>query len=483
MGIMKKEICIFLQSPSYIQYFFDSQLCLELPKRFNVTILVPQNLAALMPIPDLMAIKYINYDESRPYLLDFCRRVFAYKYRNKSKSFLFREMRDAEPFSLNGIFRYFFKKNQSNSPADKNIDFLWADKQNSKSNNLCAKLRKIAWLLFDKVLMRYFARMLSIYPNVVKIIIRKWPIPPQFFVFLKSEFDLVMMPTAGMSNASFFMAKLTKKLQIPLVFLIDNWDNLSSKSILLQLPDYMTTWGEQSTYHAVNIHGMPKERVFNLGAMRMSNYRELRATKYRKLFHSQYVLYCGSFFPFDEFRCLKTINDVINNDRELYGDITIIYKPHPENKNNISIKNLNNVKHVNEYLNVFDDKSIASDQARRAVLISNAKFIITGPGSMIVESSIFGKNVIVMAHPEKWNLTSPKRFFGGMEHFKGIERLPNINLCKDLVDLSFLFRLNYLAKNILQKEIDEVLSYYIDLELPDYHDKLSNITQTILAKT
>ena len=67
--------------------------------------------------------------------------------------------------------------------------------------------------------------------------------------------DLVLLPTGSMMAHDQIILNSCNQMSIKTYFLMDNWDNLSSKSVFLKRPDFISTWGPQSTLHAIEIHG------------------------------------------------------------------------------------------------------------------------------------------------------------------------------------------------------------------------------------
>ena len=74
--------------------------------------------------------------------------------------------------------------------------------------------------------------------------------------------DLVIYPTNAFEPLVSEIPIICKKLDIKSYFLIDNWDNLSSKSILINHPDYISVWGKQTANHARKIQKYQKKSIF-----------------------------------------------------------------------------------------------------------------------------------------------------------------------------------------------------------------------------
>jgi hypothetical protein len=60
---------------------------------------------------------------------------------------------------------------------------------------------------------------------------------------------------------------------IPLVVVMNSWDNPSTKRAMTGQPDWLLVWGPQTQAHAVEFMGMPPERVICFGAAQLDLYR------------------------------------------------------------------------------------------------------------------------------------------------------------------------------------------------------------------
>lgn len=81
-----------------------------------------------------------------------------------------------------------------------------------------------------------------------------------------------------MSDLCYEIINIALSLNVPSYFLIDNWDNLSSKALYMKLPDYMGVWGQQTKLHAISIQKMSEENVHVLGSARFCPYERNSAT-------------------------------------------------------------------------------------------------------------------------------------------------------------------------------------------------------------
>ena len=70
------------------------------------------------------------------------------------------------------------------------------------------------------------------------------------------------------------LVKAAKQLKIPVVFLVNSWDNLTTKGAIHVMPDVILVWNEVQRSEAVRFHGVPSENVVVTGASRFDDFWE-----------------------------------------------------------------------------------------------------------------------------------------------------------------------------------------------------------------
>jgi hypothetical protein len=440
---------------------------------------------------DTLSNDFLHYKEKRFILISD---VFRWKFRGKSKSFYFREKRFAHPFTFYSYFaisatrikkiklsfKLFNEKNvtnNSNSTKSANNKILLI-----KPNRYPLGLY-IKWF-FRATILRFFIRLISHEPLFTLLnilIIKQISFPKKLYslMLLKSS-DLVIFPSSAYESLGLHLTLIQKQLKSPILFLIDNWDNLSSKSIIWERPDFVATWGEQSQQHACDIQGFSKEQVFILGTARFSNYLDLRKVEIKSNFDFEYILFVGTSLPFNEIKCLEILNSEIKKHKSIYKNLVIIYRPHPYG---INIKNKISVDHL-EFVIIDPEVYGSAGEFTRIeyfpLILKNAKAVIGGLTSMLIEASIFGKNIVALAHKEKYNITSPHKIYKNYEHFKGIDKLSNLALCESLDMLPALFQSAFTSIEISQEVVDKELDFFYNITGGTYEDKLQRIIDEIL---
>jgi hypothetical protein len=131
-----------------------------------------------------------------------------------------------------------------------------------------------------------------------------------------------------------------RDLGIPVGVPIASWDNLHCKGSIHRVPELVTVWNEVQKREAVELHGIPAERVVVTGAVLFDHWYDLKPSRSREAFCEAtgldparpFVLYVGSGRavapgePDFALRCIRAI-------REQPGlhDLQVLLRPHPLN--------------------------------------------------------------------------------------------------------------------------------------------------------
>jgi hypothetical protein len=304
-------------------------------------------------------------------------------------------------------------------------------------------------------------------------------------IFKKIKPDLIVFPYQ--SDEIYFGSILsTVKTKIPFMGLVDNWDNLSSKSNLDVLPDFISVWGNQTKNHAIKYQGFKSRQIFVLGTPRYDNFFKSRNKKIKSNFKFKYILFLESFFCYNNVEELKILDELLNNNL-LYKNYKIIYRPHPwQKKHSIDVEKLN-LKSViidpqvkKNYLNKNFHTDFQPSLKYYPSLIKNAEIVITGPTSMLIESTIFHKKILLLGHKNFSDIT----YFDQLKHFvhlKDVEKLSNLIVCKNLKDLELnLTKLKKMKKKRLNNKIDKERNFYLCKDKKTYSNKLNEIVNKII---
>jgi hypothetical protein len=92
--------------------------------------------------------------------------------------------------------------------------------------------------------------------------------------FLKVEQPdlLLVSPLVNLGSYQADFVKSAKALHIPVVYPVFSWDNLSTKGLIHVQPDGVIVWNERQRTEAVEMHGVPPDRVAVTGAPRFDEF-------------------------------------------------------------------------------------------------------------------------------------------------------------------------------------------------------------------
>ena len=309
-------------------------------------------------------------------------------------------------------------------------------------------------------------------------------------VIKKTRPDLVLIPTLGHELIPTEAIRASAKEGTRSFLLIDNWDNLSSKSIFAALPDYVGTWGPQSSEHAVNIQGINPECVFDLGAPRFESHFKVGAHQGRRATKTgHYIMYCGTSMFSKEDRILEILDDTIG---KLELNVPVVYRPHPQRftKPGSMLRNRNGLIRIDpstprELWGSLRPYEFHPDLTLPEKLVGSV-FVIGGLTSVLLETQIVGKRYLAMTHHEPFNYSSPRTVYETYDHYRGIEGLPHLTLCKNLRDLPHLVAEHVARPDIplnSERKTRERSHFLVGSSTEAYSDRLAGAMEVILRKS
>lgn len=168
-------------------------------------------------------------------------------------------------------------------------------------------------------------------------IIKKFQIKENSFIdsFLKKEnIDLIIHPTVLEGLFVYDLIESGKRLSIPTFYLMNSWDNPSTKALMDGSPDKLFVWGEQTKLHANKYLNIPIKNLVISGAAQMQIYKKdikNLIENYRNTINvsleDKILCYAGSSRGLNETKQLIILDKYIK--QKNLKNIKIVYKPHP----------------------------------------------------------------------------------------------------------------------------------------------------------
>jgi hypothetical protein len=284
---------------------------------------------------------------------------------------------------------------------------------------------------------------------------------------LNRSLDYFIIPSSADDPSLYGLISQLKRVQIKTVLAIDNWDNLTSKSVFPFNPDYITVMGEPCKEHARIIHGIDVRNIWVLGLpkfeiFRNGNYRTLDVAP-----REFTVLYLGFSLQHNEIEVLNSICDLLISEIGT-GDFRLIYRPHPYALTRVptpaKLNSIIEVELVQENDLVQNGAPTYDGLYFRSMNIAN--LVIGPPTTMLLEAMLMGKKCVVDATDDQQHRTTSRVCH---EKFLHIQDLQLIN------ELDFVFTLpnfkKYITKGAYQPKIYE-LSKIINIENESYAEQL-----------
>lgn len=287
-----------------------------------------------------------------------------------------------------------------------------------------------------------------------------------------------------------------RKTGIPLVLLMNSWDNPSAKAVCTGIPDKLVVWGEQSRQQAIQYMRMPADRIECFGAAQFQVYRTPPTetpAQLREMFGvpkgKKLLLYAGAGNGRHETQYLRLLEVGIRNG--ILPDCHVIYRPHPwRGELAIGEEDFFSI----DWGHITMDPSMA-DYYRRETknsdgiifmadynitnkLLTLIDAVISPLSTMLIEALIKGKPVLAF-FPEREHGV----IFGIDEvHFSDFLKIPEVNVC--LEEKAFYPACQKLIDQTSDQSLGTRLrnhaEFYAVMDGPTYAERLKKLVDDIL---
>ena len=465
----KKRIAIVISCNLFVRSYLTNDALDDIKENYDCSLIVSEDVTHRTQCDSWQETRFFK---SAPEASGLHYKIFnllLWKNRNIVSSFKFRLMR---------LF-----------PAKLNLTF-------SSDKTLSQKAIRIPWRIlvfchgFLRKLLYCFLSSKPVFPWYFSFLTKRLPKNESLEKAVREAApDLLLFPSSAYDPEGNDLIPIARSLNIPVCFLVDNWDNLSSKTILWRKPDFIATWGDQSCEHAVHIQGFEKKQVFKLGTPRFDQYFMLRDTdSLPPLFDFSYILFVGTALASNEAEALAVLNDIIERHQELFAGVKVLYRPHPWRQGADSIlgKGLKHVMIDPQLQDAYasgrrDTDSVMPDLAYYPRLLQHTQFVMGGLTSMLIESLIFRKRFLALVHDDNELVSNQKNALHYFVHFKGLEQIDAVHFCHDIQNLEKEILRIWDLRNVLDKSrLDGQRRYFCYDDARAYKTRLADLCQKML---
>jgi hypothetical protein len=136
--------------------------------------------------------------------------------------------------------------------------------------------------------------------------------------------------------------RAARRLGVPCGLCVASWDNMTTSTLIHGAPDLVTVWNHLQLDEAVQLHGVPRERVAVVGAPHHDLWFATRPSTSRAAFCARaglpddrpYILFVGSsphIAPAEERWILRWVARIRAAGFEELARVSILIRPHPYN--------------------------------------------------------------------------------------------------------------------------------------------------------
>ncbi len=438
MDKKKKKVLVIIENNKLVRTFYETNILNRLDSKYKINYFFKKELIKNKKIKKIKNKTFFEITDLNKKLGKITTRLFYYSNFSKSKSYKFRLKRH-----INWKILY-----------NKNI-FL-----------ILRYFEFIKGLISKKGLLHLIIlpiASLKIFRNIsYKLIFNNIEIPTSINDYLKKNKEnkvIMIIPTSGIDFITLALDKIkTNYKNVKDIILIDNWDNISSKGGFWHKPNALVTWGTQSSNDARKIFNL-KSNLYEFGTPAYKNYFINRYKKEKKIYNFRYILFSGPSLPFDDLNALKKIDQIIQKNSVL-KDLKVIYRPHPvqqkrNSKNNFYNETFKNIildKDAKKFYKKKFTQSFVTPLNYYPSLIKNSEFVIAPLTTLLIESLIFFKKILVLLHNDDFHYETPRRTFESMEHLKILRNREFLNYSYNFDDLEKALVNSYMTRNIKNKK-------------------------------
>jgi len=441
----QKRIGLFIGSDFHARSIVESGVLDELMINYEVVLFTSLKIKANY-LARFSEINFIQFDVSRK-VNDLFSQYLALgtaRYMNRSNSFRFRIKRY--------IFGDYYQSKHSLA------EFIWAIKSFLKT------LRVVIRILIGKSL--FFKYIEKVY---FKELIKQFDLAE-----LQSlNFSILISWSQNAEPSAIASILLGEKIKVPSMVVVDNWDNLSSKSIFPLEPNALICFGQQSVDFAHSIQKFRKCKIYPIGSARFEIYRGIIESAEKK--EPQQILYAGSSIASEDLEILELFENYFSNNNL---NIRFKYRRHPYpqgpefNLDDLHLKFPTLIK-PGQVLpsGVLESLEQTKEELR------TTKILVAMPTTFLLEGILCKIPTILISFESTKVRTSSRAMIKELEHLKGIERVKNISLVKSSIELfDALTRLST-SSNLVQDNSE--LDYFINWESKSFPQKFMEAIEEI----
>lgn len=462
----RKKVLFFISDHVYVRNYLSNDALSSLQANHTVYFAVSSNVPLdSTGINSSQFAGHFSYCESVTRTHHLLFQAFAWNYRKKSRTFSYRLLRQS---NWDQVLR--------NGPIWERVKSVsrWVRGLFSYSSPL------LGIILGSRIIFPFAGKFLRSTLEINSEV---------SFLLTSQNWDVAIFPSTGFDPLAMDVARAGEELSIPTIGLIDNWDNLISKSIFWAKPNFLGVWGDQAVEQAVSVQGFSKDQVVKIGTPRFDHYFQSRSAITG--ISNDYLLFVGSAMPFDEISALQRIEESLRTLGYSAKDLKVLYRPHPWQQKRLVSAHFDQKmfeftridpqleeRQLQKPQKMSEDTSFQPDLKYYPRLFEKSRMVIGPLTTMLFEAALCLRPVLALAYPDGHHFNTTVRYF---THFEGMDSVPGFHFCYDETHLTSQISRALESDPISPEESDKVLSRYLHFSSLRYPDRLLKLTNDVLA--
>jgi len=225
--------------------------------------------------------------------------------------------------------------------------------------------------------------------------------------------DVVLVQGVVKKASQVEYVKSARRLGIPSGVVVASWDNLTNKGLIKVVPDRVFVWNDTQRREAVDLHGVPAERVVATGAQLFDEWFARRPSTTREEFARKvgldpargYVLYVGSSAFITEGAeevefVERWIEALRASDDERVRELGVVVRPHPGVPRRWRDRDLGRLGNAVVWPPI--GLSTVAEAARADFFdsLSHSAAVVGINTTAMIEAGIVGRSVLTIRAPE-----------------------------------------------------------------------------------
>lgn len=292
------------------------------------------------------------------------------------------------------------------------------------------------------------------------------------------HFDLVLMPSAAIEDQIYEFIEFLKQSSTRSAICIENWDNLTSKSILISQPDFVFVMGNFCKSHGARIQSLQESQIIVAGLPRFNPYRNI-LNNYSQRSRSQLfrILYLGFSVPHNEKNLIGQLIALMEQSA-MKGKYEFVYKPHPVRQPRFfeSPTIPQNVRIIEKNPNLSGFSAIPAIDDNHFQEILKSDLVISTPTSMTIETMLLGVPTIIDATDDGIHRTTSKESLSAYLHLRDLRNIDDLVFGETAEDLFKEILDHYLG---VSPSIRPSIENLIESRNPSYASHVINLVNSM----